>query len=242
MKQVNLWSGKQKLSSYFQRFLLSSIILSTIAVLAAGCSAEAESPEGMPFYNTPDFTPRWIGEGEAAYKDIHTVAPFVFMDQNGETITEKDFRGKIYIADFIFTSCPSICPVMTRHMAQVQEKFRDDPDIKFISHSVTPERDSVSVLRQYATDNGVIDGKWHVVTGDREEIYTLARRSYFADKDIGFKKGPDDFLHTDNFILVDQQRRIRGVYSGTMPDEMGRLIEDIMTLKSEGENRNAKIN
>ena len=141
--------------------------------------------------------------------------------------------GKIYVANFIFTRCGSICPKMTANMGILQNKFKEDKDVIFLSHSVTPEMDSVPALRRYANQKGIISGKWHFMTGNKEEIYRLAKQQYFAGDTIGYYQSGNEFLHTENFILVDKHRRIRGVYNGTLPIEMDRLIDDIGNLKQE---------
>ncbi len=203
-----------------------------ILILLAACKNKpAELP--LPFINKPDFTPEWINKTDPGYTSIHRIPAFSFTDQNGETITEKTVDGKIYVTDFFFTKCGSICPKMTGNMGILQEKFKDDDDVIFLSHSVTPDMDSVPVLKKYATEKGVITGKWHLLTGKREDIYALAKKQYFAGDTIGYYQTGNEFLHTENFILVDKHRRIRGVYNGTLPLEMDRLAEDIGTLKKE---------
>lgn len=187
----------------------------------------------LPFYVDANFTPRWISTDSKEYKKIHTIAPFTFINQNGMTIDETDFNDKIYVADFFFTSCGGICPKMTSNMAKIQEAFQGDDKVLFLSHSVTPEKDSVAVLREYARSVGAISGKWHFVTGPKEAIYTIARKSYFADEDLGQPVNDSNFLHSENLILVDKKRRIRGVYKGTMPMDVKRLIADISILKLE---------
>jgi protein SCO1/2 len=165
-------------------------------------------------------------------KKFHKIAPFSMWNQNGLNITEQAYRGKIYIADFFFTTCPSICPKMTAHMGILQQEFLQDPQIKLLSFSVTPQIDSVPQLKKYALEKGVIDSKWNLVTGDKKEIYTLARKSYLAVKEDG-DGGPFDMIHTENFILVDPEQRIRGFYDGTELEAMQRLIADISILKEE---------
>lgn len=165
-------------------------------------------------------------------KKYHRIADFKLINQNGDTITQEDYRDCIYIADFIFTTCPSICPKMTENMGLLQDKIREDPQIKLLSHSVTPEMDSVPILKAYARAKGVIDAKWNLVTGDKKQIYALARKSYLAVKNDG-DGGPFDMIHTENFILVDPLRRIRGFYDGTSPEAMDALLEDIALLKAE---------
>jgi protein SCO1/2 len=187
----------------------------------------------LPFINKPDFTPEWIDREDTAYKNIHTIPAFSLVNQNGETVTEKTVAGKIYVTDFIFTRCGSICPAMTRNMATLQEKYKNDDDILLLSHSVTPKMDSVPVLKRYANAKGIINGKWHLLTGDEDQIYALAKKQYFAGDTIGYYQTGNEFLHTENFILVDKQRRIRGVYNGTLALEMERLMDDIATLKKE---------
>lgn len=196
-------------------------------------SCTISNDETLPFYVDSDFTPQWIGTGSKEYKKIHTIAPFTFINQNGMTIDETDFNDRIYVVDFFFTSCGGICPKMTSNMVKIQEAFKGDDKVLLLSHSVTPEQDSVAVLRKYARSVGAISGKWHLVTGPKEAIYTVARKSYFADEDLGQPINDNDFLHTENLILVDKKRRIRGLYKGTMPMDVNRLIADISILKEE---------
>lgn len=187
----------------------------------------------MPFINQPDFTPEWIAANDPGYASIHTIPSFSFTDQDGKTVTEKNVTGKIYVADFFFTRCGSICPKMTNNIAVLQNTFKDNDDVIFLSHTVTPEMDSVPVLKNYAEAKGVISGKWHLLTGNKDEIYTLARKQYFAGDTIGYYQAGDEFLHTENFILLDKKRRIRGVYNGTLDIEIERLTDDIRTLLKE---------
>jgi protein SCO1/2 len=197
------------------------------------CRSSLGRKETMPFFNKPDFTPEWISKKDPAYKKIHTIPPFSFTDQDGKTITEKTVDGKVYVADFFFTHCGSICPVMTRNMGKLQSLFKSNDKVLFLSHSVLPEMDNVPVLKRYADARGVISDKWHLLTGDKEKIYSIARQQYFAGDTIGYYQTGNEFLHTENFILVDQNRRIRGVYNGTLELEMDRLKEDIDTLLKE---------
>jgi protein SCO1/2 len=165
-------------------------------------------------------------------KKFHKIAPFTLTNQNGITVTEQDYEGKIYIADFFFTTCPTICPIMTDHMVQLQEALKDDPSILLLSHSVTPEIDSVVQLKKYALEKGVDDQKWNLVTGDKKQIYHLARKSYLAVQEDG-DGGPFDMIHTENFILVDPEKRIRGFYDGTDPETIKILMNDLTILKQE---------
>ena len=192
-----------------------------------------DSIVALPFFNQPDWTPEWIGETDSAYKNIHVIPSFSFLDQNGIVVDENLVNGKIYVANFFFTKCRNICPKMTTNMHLLQEAFKNDTSILLLSHSVTPETDDVKVLNKYALDNKVDAAKWHLLTGDKKAIYGLAKQQYFAGDTVGYYQSGNEFLHTENFILVDQHRRIRGVYNGTLPVEINRIIEDIAILKSE---------
>lgn len=165
-------------------------------------------------------------------KKFHKIAPFTLTNQNGKIVTEHDYNNKIYVADFFFTTCPTICPKMTENMGQLQNEYLEDSQIKFISFSVTPQIDSVQQLKKYAIEKGVNDSKWNLVTGNKKEIYSLARKSYLAVKDDG-DGGQFDMIHTENFILVDPEKRIRGFYDGTDIEAMNTLITDISILKEE---------
>ena len=203
-----------------------------LLLLLAGCiNKTAILP--LPFINQPDFTPEWISPSDSNYSTIHQIPNFSFTNQDNQTVTEKTVDGKIYVANFIFTRCGSICPKMTANMGILQKKFKEDKDVIFLSHSVTPEMDSVAALRRYANQKGIISGKWHLLTGNKDEIYRLAKQQYFAGDSLGYYQTGNEFLHTENFILVDKHRRIRGVYNGTLPIEMDRLIDDIGNLKQE---------
>jgi len=169
-------------------------------------------------------------------KKYHRIADFSLINQNGDTITQENYRDKIYVADFFFTTCPTICPIMTANLVEVQVALANDPEVLLLSHSVTPEIDSVAQLKKYAIEKGVNDAKWNLVTGDKKQIYELARKSYLAVQEDG-DGGPFDMIHTENFILVDKQRRIRGFYDGTKEEEMSRLLSDIEILKNSEEEK-----
>jgi protein SCO1 len=213
--------------------LLRNSCLFLLLAFAACKNKTADKTLALPFINKPNFTPEWIAADDTAYKNIHTIPAFSFTDQDGKTITEKDVAGKIYVTDFIFTRCGSICPVMTTNMTTLQEKYKNDDGVLLLSHSVTPQMDSVAVLKRYAGAKGIISGKWHLLTGNEDQIYAMAKKQYFAGDTIGYYQTGNEFLHTENFILVDKHRRIRGVYNGTLTLEMDRLIDDITTLKKE---------
>jgi protein SCO1/2 len=183
----------------------------------------------LPIYNPADVNPELVDSTVQYIAREHKIADFSFVNQNGKTITQKDYEGKIYVADFFFTTCPTICPIMTTNMADVQKAFLNKPKVMLLSHTVTPEIDSVSVLKKYALAKGVVDSKWNLVTGDKKEIYSMARKSYLAVK-LGKPSELYDMVHTENFVLVDSQKRVRGFYDGTKKEEMQRLIEDINWL------------
>ncbi len=193
----------------------------------------APGTDTLPFFNTADFTPEWPEQSSGNIESIHRIPDFAFVNQDGDTVTKKSIQGKIVVADFFFTVCPGICPRLTASMGSIQETFQDDDDVILLSHSVTPDMDDVPRLKMYADVHHVISGKWHLLTGNRQDIYRIARHGYFADEETGLAKGENEFLHTENFILIDGNQRIRGVYNGTNPAEIERLIDDIRILKKE---------
>ncbi|MCY7352537.1 MAG: SCO family protein [Cytophagaceae bacterium] len=197
-----------------------------------GCRPSAE-PE-VPYYGTPDFTPQWFANSEEAAPQIaHTVGAFRLNNQAGAVVTEQAVRGKIHVANFMFTRCPATCPKLTDAFNQVQTAFADQPDVLLLSFSVMPWADSVAQLRQYAQTHDVKPGKWHLLTGPKASIYNLARRSYFAEETPGFTKDSSQFLHTEHLVLVDRSGRLRGLYKGTQALETERLVADIRALLEE---------
>jgi len=168
-------------------------------------------------------------------KKYHRIANFSLTNQNGDTITQEFYKDKIYVADFFFTTCQTICPIMTDHMYDIQKETNADPDLLLLSHSVTPEIDTVAQLKRYAKKKLVNASKWNLVTGDKKQIYELARKSYLAVKDAG-SGGPFDMIHTENFMLIDKKQQIRGFYDGTDSEEIERLLEDIKVLKASYKN------
>ncbi|MFZ1808427.1 MAG: SCO family protein [Cyclobacteriaceae bacterium] len=211
------------------------VILMTVVLLAACRNSgkqESSRVDVLPYYDEATFTPKWYDSEGLLPKGFHQIPEFSLTNQLGDSITEKSLDGKITVVDFFFTSCPGICPKMTDNMTLVQEAFLNNDHIMILSHSVTPNYDSVSVLKDYAVSKKIVDGKWHLLTGDREEIYSLGRNEYFAEEDLGMAKGPGDFLHTENFILVDANRHIRGIYNGLNATAINQLIADIKTLEN----------
>lgn len=187
----------------------------------------------LPFYKDASFTPYWLSPNSKEEKQFHKIPTFSMTNQEGKTITDKTLENKIYVADFFFTTCPGICPKMTNNMGMVQEAFTNDDDVMILSYSVTPEKDSVTVLKNYAVEKGVDAKKWNLLTGNRQEIYDLGRKSYFVEEDLGKTKNADDFLHTENFVLIDKNKHIRGIYNGLNKTSVAQLIADIKTLKKE---------
>jgi protein SCO1/2 len=206
------------------------------ATLFLGCSSNSEEQNSrvakLPYYNEATFTPVWFESEDEVPNDFHQISSFTLLNQSGDTITEKDVEHKIFVTDFFFTTCPGICPKMTSNMLLIQEAFLEDENVLILSHSVTPEYDSVPILRNYAEIKGVVDSKWHLLTGNRDEIYDLGRNQYFVEEDLGLEKAPDDFIHTENFVLVDDTRRIRGIYNGLNKTSVNQLIADIKTLRN----------
>ncbi len=186
----------------------------------------------LPIYNPSDVNPELVDSTVQHVSKYHTIADFKFTNQNGETVTQKNYEGKIYVADFFFTTCPTICPIMQDNMVVLQQEFKDNPNVMLLSHTVMPHIDSVPVLKKYAIEKGVIDSKWNLVTGDKKDIFYIARKSYLAVK-TETEGELYDMVHTENFILVDEQKRVRGFYDGTNKEEIKRLIEDIRFLLEE---------
>ena len=218
--------------SFFSKYKLFAIVFSILSIIIMVLFYNALQPKKTLTIYQPSMVKTELVDSTLQHvKKYHTIADFSLTNQNGKTITHEDYTNKIYIADFFFTTCPTICPIMTKNMASLQEKILDDQEVMLLSHSVTPEIDSVPQLKKYALEKGVRDSKWNLVTGDKKQIYELARKSYMAVKTDG-DGGKYDMIHTENFILVDKERRIRGFYDGTKPEEMEVLLEDLETLKS----------
>jgi protein SCO1/2 len=222
----------QKIVSMFRTVFLRTSWLFGLACFTA-CSGNGNDVR-LPYYNTPDFTPVFLSsEKEAAKKITHTIAPFSFTNQHGKTVTDKDISGKIHVANFIFTRCFSICPVMTKNLEIVQQKFGDNPGVAILSFSVTPWIDNVARLKVFAAQHQITSPNWHLLTGDKDQIYNLARKSYFAEEELGFTKDSTDFLHTEHILLIDAKKRIRGIYNGTLKLETEQLAKDIKRLLEE---------
>ena len=218
--------------NFFSKFKFFFAVLGVLSVIIVFLFYNALKPEErLPIYQPNMVSAALVDSSMQYVRKYHSIADFKLINQNGDTITQNTYADKIYVADFFFTTCPSICPVMTANLAEVQDEFKDDNEVLLLSHSVTPEIDSVAQLKKYALEKGVIDQKWNLVTGDKKQIYELARKSYLAVMDDG-DGGAYDMIHTENFMLIDKERRIRGYYDGTNKEEVEKLIRDIEILKS----------
>jgi len=189
--------------------------------------------EALPFYNTADFDAEWINENDSNYNRIHTIKNFSLQNQLGDTITKDSLNGCIYLANFFFTSCSGICPKMTNNLNILQETVAQNNQIKIVSFSVMPWTDSVEKLNEYGKLNNINPLKWYLLTGDKEQIYQLARTSFFAEKRLGLQKKTDEFLHTESMLLIDKKGRIRGIYNATQIPDVERVTDDIKVLLNE---------
>jgi protein SCO1/2 len=219
--------------SFFKDYKYFALVLGILSIIIITIFYNILKVEKvLPIYQPALVNAELVDSTMQYVKKYHKIADFSLTNQNGKTITQEDYKDKIYIADFFFTTCQTICPIMTDNMYQVQKAILNDEDVMLLSHSVTPEIDSVAQLKRYALKKGVKDTKWNLVTGDKKQIYTLARKSYLAVKTAGTGDAYD-MIHTENFILIDKKRQIRGFYDGTNPEEIEQLIQDIKTLKKE---------
>ena len=214
----------------YKKFIVVFVSLSVFIFF--GMYSLLKPKKMLAIYAPRDVNPELVDSTVQHVGNDHKVSDFRFTNQNGKIITQKDYENTIYVADFFFTTCPSICPKMTNNMVWLQKQLKSYPNVKLLSFSVTPEIDTPEVLKKYALKKGVDDTKWNMVTGDKKEIYSLARKSYLAVK-TGKPEEYFDMVHTENFVLVDQKRRVRGFYDGTNLEEINRLIEDIKFLSNE---------
>ena len=190
--------------------------------------------ETLPIYQPAEVNEKLVDSSIIHVSKYHKISDFILTNQNGKEITQADYKDKIYVADFFFTTCQDICPVMTKNMYELQEELKNDNEILLLSHTVIPEVDTVKRLKEYAIENNVDDSKWNLVTGDKKQIYELARKSYLAVEDSNFNEF--DMIHTENFMLIDKEKQIRGFYDGTNSDEINRLLKDIEILKQSYKN------
>ena len=214
----------------YKVFILSMSVVSIAAILMFYNVLKPE--EKLPIYQPNMVSFQLVDSTVQHVKRFHKIKDFSLVNQNGEKITNENYRDKIYIADFFFTTCQGICPIMKENMIILQDEYKDDNQVYLLSHTVTPEIDTKEVLKKYSLEKGVIDSKWNLVTGDKKQIYNLARKSYLVAEDIE-ESELFEMIHTENFVLVDPERRIRGFYDGTDQESMNALIYDIKVLKKE---------
>ncbi len=218
--------------TFFKKYKFFAVVMVVLSALIITVIYQIMKPtETLKVFQPADVSTELVDTTLQYVKKYHTIANFSLTNQNGKTITQDTYKDKIYVADFFFTTCQTICPIMTDHMLRIQEKLKNDDRVLLLSHTVTPEIDSVAQLKKYATEKGVNDAKWNLVTGDKKEIYDLARKSYLAAKDVPFSE--NDLVHTENFVLVDKKKRIRGFYDGTDPEAIEKLLADIKILEQE---------
>jgi protein SCO1 len=196
----------------------------SLALTTSFSSCVEKKETRLPIYGERD-----VVNGDTVY---HKIQPFRLVNQDSQTVTNETFQGKIYVADFFFTSCRTICPIMKTQMHRVYETVEDDPDVLILSHTIDPEYDTVALLHDFADRLGVKTSKWHFVTGEKDSIYNLAQKSYFSVA-LEDKSEPDGFIHSGAFLLIDKQQRIRGKYDGTKEEDVNRLLADIKKLKAE---------
>ena len=224
------------MASFFKKYKLFITTLFVLSCIIITLFYNILSPTRiLPIYQPAQVNYELVDSTIQYQKKYHRIANFSLTNQNGDTITQEFYKDKIYVADFFFTTCQTICPIMTDHMYDIQKETIADPDLLLLSHSVTPEIDTVAQLKRYAKKKLVNASKWNLVTGDKKQIYELARKSYLAVKDAG-SGGPFDMIHTENFMLIDKKQQIRGFYDGTEAEEIERLLEDIKVLKASYKN------
>jgi protein SCO1/2 len=232
LSRVVILHENKAMLQFFSRYKFFGVFLLVLSGIIIAVFYQILKPvERLPVYAPNDVTIELVDSTIQHVKKYHTIADFELTNQNGEVITQETYKDKIYVADFFFTTCRTICPVMTGHMVGIQDRLKNDREVLLLSHTVTPDIDTVAQLKRYALEKGVDDSRWNLVTGDKRTIYELARKSYLAAKDAPYSEY--DLVHTENFVLVDKQRRIRGFYDGTDPEAIETLLKDIEILKQE---------
>jgi len=219
--------------SFFKGYKIFGITLGVLSIIILAIFYNILNvAKPLPIYQPAVVDSSLVDSTIQHISKYHKIDDFSLTNQNGKTITQEHYKDKIYVADFFFTTCQTICPIMTENMVEIQNDILQDDEVMLLSHSVTPKIDSVAQLKRYAIKKGINDAKWNLVTGNKKEIYALARKSYLAVKTYG--DGDEyDMIHTENFMLIDKKRQIRGYYDGTNPEEISRLLNDIQTLKKE---------
>lgn len=209
-----------------------------LALLISLFTSPVYAVDKLPYYNGPDFTPHWLATQDQIPEGFHSIPNFSFSNQLGQTVTQETIADKVYVASFFFSTCPGICPAIRSKLIKVQDAFQNNDRVLLLSHSIRPSTDTPEVLHKYANKHGVINGKWHLLTGPRQAIYKQAKSAYFANEDLGDIQDLEDFLHTENLLLIDKNRRIRGIYNGLSQSSVNHLISDINTLLSADNNEN----
>ena len=221
------------IKNFFKKYSRFLSIIGVISIITLIMFYKILTPkEFLPIYQPAEVNFKLVDSSLQHIKKFHKISNFNLVNQNGNNISQEFYHNKIYVADFFFTTCPSICPIMTNNMLKVQEKIKNDPNVLIVSFSVDPKTDSVAQLKKYANEKGVDDLKWNLLTGDKRQIYDLARKSFFV-AEIDKDSDSNDIIHTENFVLVDPDKRIRGFYDGTDLDEIKNLISDLSLLKGE---------
>jgi protein SCO1/2 len=208
---------------------MNKLIITVAIVVTCMSCGKVNSTYELPILGRSEIIETETESGTTYDTVYHTITDFAFVDQDSNMVTNETFTNQVYVADFFFTSCPTICPVMKQQMLRVYEVYKDNPKVGILSHSIDPEYDTVALLHEFAARLGVTSDKWHFVTGDKEDIYEIGEKSYMvvANED---ESAPGGFIHSGAFLLVDQKRRIRGVYDGTVPEQVDILINDIKRL------------
>ena len=221
------------IKNFFKKYSKFLSIIGVISIITLIMFYKILTPKKiLPIYQPAEVNFKLVDSSLQHIKKFHKISNFNLVNQNGNNISQEFYHNKIYVADFFFTTCPSICPIMTNNMLKVQEKIKNDPNVLIVSFSVDPKTDSVAQLKKYAKEKGVDDLKWNLLTGDKKQIYDLARKSFFV-AEIDKDSDSNDIIHTENFVLVDPDKRIRGFYDGTNLDEIKNLISDLSLLKGE---------
>lgn len=229
---------------------LSSIVF--IIAASIGCNESKEPPinkssvlieseekmtksrvERLPYFEDPSFLPHWLSAAEVETQNFHKVADYELQDQRGLKFTQEMTNGKVYVANFFFSTCPGICTDLMRSIEVIQEIVACNDDVLILSHTATPSNDTSEILAKYGKEKGIDPQKWYLLTGDRKVLYSLGRASYFIEEDLGEKKSDDVFLHTENIVLVDRKGYLRGIYNGLNKASTQQLVLDIETLVAE---------
>lgn len=222
--------------------LLHCLLALTLSLGMSACHSRAAAPakirpvptrdtSALPYYQSADFTPLWLKPGDKRLQTLHAIGPFSLTSHRQTQITQRTLTGKIVVANFFYPTCHGICPATMRNLKRVQKTFANDTDVVILSHCLTPDTDTPELLRHYARQQGITSPNWHLLTGEKTALFQHARQNFFADEDLGKKTGEDSFLHSENFFLVDQEGRLRGLYSGVMPRDVELLISDLRLLK-----------